>query len=76
MTATLTRPPVRTAPFAPPPVIPPRRLTLPMPGDEDADRDAEMCARYEEEERLRAGAECEMGCDWPEGPLAPDGCRW
>ena len=73
-TAMLSRSSVRTASFAPPPVFPPRRLALPMPGeDDDAARDAALCARFEEEERLRADAECDMGCDWMEGPLAPGG---
>ena len=25
---------------------------------------------------LLAAAECDMGCDYPDGPLSPDGCRW
>lgn len=69
MTATLTSPRLRTASFAPPPVFPPRRLTLPMPDDDDAARDAERCARFEELQRLLADGECSTGCDASDAPF-------
>jgi len=54
-----------------PPVVP----HLPVaPGSEpgpteEEDPDAAL-------EELLASAECGMGCDYPEGPLSPEGARW
>ena len=27
-------------------------------------------------ENMEEMGECAMGCDWPDGPLAPGGCLW
>ena len=58
-------------PSQPPPALPPTR-------DQEAEVGGTAAEPTEEEvlAALLADAECEMGCDWPEGPLSPSGCRW
>lgn len=44
------------------------------PEETEAELDA-LCAAYEAQ-ALREDGECLAGCDWPEDPLSPTGCRW
>jgi len=39
----------------------------------DAEAEAELFSRFEAE---LAAAECSAGCDYPDGPLAAQGCPW
>ena len=44
------------------------------PQETEAEMDA-LCAAYEAH-TLREEGECRNGCDHPDGPLSPTGCRW
>ncbi len=55
----------------PPPRTRPPLATSTASGDEE-----DLYARFEAEQAMREAAECAMGCDYPEGPLSPSGCRW
>ena len=54
---------------------------VPTPSSADTTRkeaEAELealCAAYEAQ-ALREEGECLTGCDSPDGPLSPTGCRW
>ena len=45
-----------------------------MSGEAEAELEA-LCAAYEAQ-ALREEGECRNGCDSPDGPLSPTGCRW
>ena len=44
------------------------------PEEAEAEMEA-LCATYEAQARREEG-ECRNGCDHPDGPLSPTGCRW
>ena len=44
------------------------------PEEAEAELEA-LCAAYEAQ-ALREEGECRNGCDSPDGPLSPTGCRW
>ena len=44
------------------------------PEETEAELEA-LCAAYEAQ-ALREEGECRNGCDSPDGPLSPTGCRW
>ncbi len=50
----------------PPPNLPPLRI---LAGFEDEDE-------FPDTGEDMDVAECDRGCDWSDGPLAPQGCRW
>ena len=45
-----------------------------MPEEAEAEMEA-LCAAYEAHALMDEG-ECRNGCDSPDGPLSPTGCRW
>ncbi len=51
----------------PPPNLPPSLILIGFAEDDEE--------RYWLESEMEEG-EVDMGCDWSDGPLAPNGCRW
>jgi len=66
--------PVRAS-LLPPPSLPPRKLISCGMGDDDP---AFLRWLEEQEERWNeeVSGETPLGCDYPDGSLAPNGCPW
>lgn len=42
----------------------------------EAEREAALCASFEDQAAEAAEAECLSGCDYSEGALSAQGCHW
>lgn len=47
----------------------------PVPPIENEDASREEMDEIERLLELRENGECEMGCDYPDGPMSPSGCQ-